>query len=79
MSENTMTVKEAALRCGVHESTIRAGLISKTLPFGIAMMCKRKYTYIIMRKRFEAWESGADLREEKETSEAEIDYAFVDI
>ena len=71
MSENTMTIKEAAQRLNVGTQKIRTGIISGTLPFGAAIKEKHCYSFIIPRKRFEAWESGADLREEEnEASEA---------
>ena len=61
-NDNTMTVKEAAARCEVHETTIRAGLISGRLKFGEAVKGKERYVFIIPRKRFDVWESGEDLK-----------------
>ena len=60
-NENTMTVKEAAKRFAVGEETIRAGLISGTLPIGSAVKCKKRYAFIIPRRLVDAWESGANL------------------
>ena len=61
-NENTVTVKEAARRLDVGEETIRAGLITGTLPIGKAVKRERSYSYIIPRNRFEMWLSGEDMK-----------------
>lgn len=58
---DNVSVLEAAERLNVHQDTIRAGLISKQLPFGTAVQCKRNNSYIIPRERFEIWIAGRDL------------------
>ena len=59
--ETKVTVREAAERLGIGQETIRAGLISGELPIGAAVKCKRSFSYIIPRERFESWVSGKDL------------------
>jgi len=60
-NENTMTVQEVAKRLQVGPQRIRSGIISGKLPIGVAIKQSDTYSFIIPRKRFEAWESGKDL------------------
>ena len=61
---NTMTVKEAAKILEVGTQKIRTGIISGKLPIGTAIFEEERgcYSYIIPRKRFDAWLSGEDLK-----------------
>lgn len=61
--KDNVSVKEAASRLNVHQDTIKAGLISGQLTFGSAIKCKRNYSYIIPRERFDVWKEGKDLAE----------------
>ena len=60
----TMTVKEAVQRLNVGPQKIRTGIISGSLPIGSAIYEEKRdcYSFIIPRKRFDAWESGEDLK-----------------
>ena len=58
--KNTVTIEEAAERLNVNKDTVRAGLISGSLPIGSAVKLSRNYSYIIPRERFEAWVSGGN-------------------
>ena len=60
--KNTVTIAEVAKILHANKDTIRAGIISGTLPIGSAVKTNKHYSYIIPRKRFELWLSGGDLK-----------------
>ena len=57
-----MKVEEVADRLGKNHNTIREGLISGKLDFGVAIKMDKDYSYIIPRRRFEMWVSGESMR-----------------
>lgn len=57
-----MTIIEVAKILHVDQATVRAGLISKDFPFGVAIKCSKNYTYIIPEERFKAWYEARDLK-----------------
>ena len=61
MSDNTMTVKEAAQRMGKSEPFVREGLARGLLPFGTGFTVGKgsyRRTFYINRKAFENYMEG---------------------
>ena len=60
--KSTVTLKEASQMLNVSETTVRAGIITGTLPIGAAVKCDKRYSFIIPRDRLKMWLSGEDLK-----------------
>ena len=55
-SIHAVTVRETARRLGCSDDTIHEGLISRKLPFGVALkMPSGRFKYIIMREALDRW------------------------
>ena len=56
-----MKVEEVADRLGKNHNTIREWIISGKCKFADAVKVDKEYSYVIPRRRFEKWVSGADM------------------
>jgi|GEM_PF-5301838 len=61
MDNSLIDVKAAAKIMGVDFQTLQMALKARLYPFGEAVPCKKRYRYIIVRARFEAYMAARDM------------------
>ena len=60
MSTNRITVERVAADLGIDVSLVRRGLQNKAFPFGVALKCGDRYTYIIFPAKYREYVTGKD-------------------
>lgn len=76
MSENKITIKEAAELMGVSEQFVRVGLQKGCFPWGYAVqVTAKRFTYFISRQKFYEALGISSRREGKGYSDTEQDIA----
>jgi hypothetical protein len=61
MTPDRMPITEAAQRMGVTPQLLRLSLRRGLLPFGYALLVNKRWAYVIIRARFEAYMQGRDM------------------